>query len=356
MDIRLKRYAETIVQYSAYIQPKEVVLLRGTPACQPALVALYEAVLKQGGMPIMQMIPDVCHEMLLKYGHDFVFDEPNAYDLAAYDGVDVRIHILSSENTRGLTSADSEKQGRMSRSSSRIRQKMSDKKWVISLFPTAAYAQDADMSLREFEDFVYSACFCDEEDPVAAWKALGAYQDRLIASLEGAEHVRVLGEDTDLSFSIAGRTFINSAGTRNFPSGEIFTGPIEDSANGHIRYDFPVCHGGREIEGIRLVFENGEVVEATAEKNQDFLLSQLNLDPGARRLGELGIGTNQRIQRFTKNILFDEKIGGTVHLALGNSYPETGATNQSTLHWDMIKDLRSEGQLLIDGQPINMDV
>ena len=243
----------------------------------------------------------------------------------------------------------------MAKASRPLKNKLLKKKWTLTLFPTEAYAQDAEMSLRDFEDFVYGATFSDEDDPVKAWQDLKKRQDGLISKLEGAKEVQIIGPGTDLWMSIAGRTFINSAGTHNMPSGEVFTGPVEDSAEGVIAYDYPVVNQGREIDGIRLVFEKGKVVEATATKNQDFLLKMLDMDPGARRLGELGIGTNFKIQRFIKTILFDEKIGGTIHLALGASYAETGGKNSSGLHWDMIKDLRKGGELRIDGKAIQKD-
>jgi aminopeptidase len=176
-----------------------------------------------------------------------------------------------------------------------------------------------------------------------------------VRGLRGAREVRIQAPGTDLKMSVRGRTFISSDGRHNMPSGEVFTGPVEDSAEGFIEYDYPVCHAGREVDGIRLVFRAGRVVEATARKNGDFLATMLDMDPGARRLGELGIGTNRRIQRFIKNILFDEKIGGTVHLALGRSYPETGGRNESGLHWDMIKDLRRGGRLFVDGRLFQKD-
>jgi aminopeptidase len=224
------------------------------------------------------------------------------------------------------------------------------KKWSLTLFPTEAYAQDAEMSLADFSDFVFRANLLHLDDPVAAWQAEERKQKKLIARLRGADEVRIVGPGTDLRMSVKGRTFIPSVATHNVPSGEIFTGPVEESAEGCISYDFPVCEGGREIDGIRLVFRQGLVVEATATKNQDYLLKMLDMDKGARRLGELGIGTNYDIQRFIKNILFDEKIGGTIHLALGESYAETGGKNKSGLHWDMIKDLRKDGALYVDGK------
>jgi aminopeptidase len=236
-----------------------------------------------------------------------------------------------------------------------IRQAIMRKRWCLTLYPTQAYAQDAEMSLREFESFVYATTFADQPDPIRQWKKLSAMQQRLIGRLRGADEIRIVGAGSDLKFSVKGRTFINADGRNNMPDGEIFTGPVESSAEGFISYDFPVCVGGREVDGVRLAFRKGKVVEASAAKNEKYLLTMLDCDAGARRLGELGIGTNRMISKFIKNILFDEKIGGTIHLALGNGYPETGSKNISALHWDMIKDLRRGGAVYVDGEVFQKD-
>jgi aminopeptidase len=223
------------------------------------------------------------------------------------------------------------------------------------MFPTNAYAQDADMSLSDFEDFAYRACFLDDEDPVARWQELSRQQERLVQWLKGKRSVHLLGQDTDLTLSIAGRTFINADGRRNFPDGEFFTSPVEDSANGVIRFSFPASYGGRSVEDVRLRFENGVVVEATAAQGQDYLDKMLGIDEGARRLGEFAFGNNRNVDRCTKNILFDEKMGGTVHLALGAGFPDTGGVNQSALHWDMVCDLRNGGEVYVDNELFTKD-
>jgi aminopeptidase len=208
------------------------------------------------------------------------------------------------------------------------------------------------MVLPDYEQFVASSMFLDRPDPVAAWQELGKRQAGLVAFMSGVREIRIEGDGTDLSLSVAGRTWINSDGRRNMPSGEIFTGPIENSARGRLHCSFPVCRSGREIVGIRLEFEGGAVTSSTAESGEDYLLSMLDLDAGSRKLGELGIGLNSGIDRFTGSILYDEKIGGTVHLALGQSYPETGGTNESALHWDLIVDLRDGGRVWADGKVV----
>ena len=355
MDPRTANLAKTLVRYSIQAKPKETIAVQAPPAAEPLVVAIYEELLRAGAYPVAHLVPDRFSELLLKEGKSHHFDTLPPYQRAFAKSIDGLIRISASNNTRALSGSDPAKQARLSKASKPVREMILKKKWCITLFPTEAHAMDADMSLTEFEDFVYSATFSDLDNPVREWKALKKRQDQLIRKLKGAREVRIVGPDTDLTFSVSGRTFINSPGTHNMPSGEIFTGPVEDSAEGYIRYDFPVCHGGREIDGIRLVFRRGKAVEASAEKNEAFLLSMLDMDPGARRLGELGIGTNTGIQRFIKNILFDEKIGGTVHLALGQSYPETGGKNVSALHWDMIKDLRKGGALYVDGKLFQKD-
>ena len=230
-----------------------------------------------------------------------------------------------------------------------IRQAASRKRWVLTQFPTPAYASDAAMPIDDYEKYVAAAMFLDRDDPVAAWVELGRRQAGLVEFMSGVKTVRIEAEGTDLTLSVAGRTWINSDGRRNMPSGEIFTGPIEDSANGRLRCSFPVSRSGRRLSGIALEFEGGSVVSATADEGQEYLRSMLELDEGASRLGELGIGLNAGIDRFTGSILYDEKIGGTVHLALGSSYPETGGKNASALHWDLIVDTRSGGRITADG-------
>jgi aminopeptidase len=229
-------------------------------------------------------------------------------------------------------------------------------RWSGTQFPTQAAAQDAEMSLGEYEDFVFGAGLLDRADPVAAWKAVSERQQRLVDFLNGkAEYHVVAGNGTDVRMSVAGRKWINCDGHENFPDGEVFTGPVLDSVNGVIQFSLPAVHHGREVQDARLVFKNGKVVEASASKGEDFLISMLDTDGGSRFLGECAIGTNYQIKNYTRNTLFDEKIGGTVHFAVGAGYPETGNTNQSGLHWDMVVDLRKGGFVEIDGVKINVD-
>jgi aminopeptidase len=238
--------------------------------------------------------------------------------------------------------------------SKRLVQRMADRsiRAVGTLFPTQGYAQDAEMSLEEYEDFVYRACLPDEQDPIGYWKSLSERQQRIIQWLDGKRRIEVTGPDTNLSVEILGRKFVNCDAHVNVPDGEIYTGPIEDSANGYVTFSYPAIISGREVSGIRLWFEHGRVVKAAAEKNEDYLLKMIHTDEGSRRIGEFAIGTNTRINRFTGQILFDEKIGGSFHLALGFGFPETGSTNESSIHWDLICDLRKNGKIAVDGHLI----
>ncbi len=354
-DIRIARLARILVRYSVAARPREVFAVDATAEAEPLVLAVYEELLKAGAYALLRMTPRGAGEIFFACAKKHHLDDIAPYQRAVVNHLHGSIYIDSSPNTRALSGVDPHKQARVSKTTKPLRELMMKKKWCLTLYPTQAYAQDAEMSLADFEDFVFRAVFADQDDPIAAWRNLAKRQAKLIAHLRGAKNVRIVGPETDLALSVAGRTFINSDGHHNMPCGEIFTGPVENSAEGHIRFDYPVCHAGREIDGIRLVFRKGLVVEASATKNEAFLKTMLDMDPGARRLGELGIGTNYGIQKFIKNILFDEKIGGSIHLALGQSYEETGGRNSSALHWDMIKDLRRGGAVYVDGKVFQKD-
>lgn len=349
-DERLGKLAELLVRYSIYAQKGEVISVEGGLECAPLAELVYEGLLKAGAYPYLRLTPASAEELFYSHGQAHHFEKVPPLLTAIARGLDGSIRISAAPNTRALSRVDPARQARYSKAIRPVREIILKKKWSLTLFPTQAYAQDAEMSLGDYEDFVFAATLCDQPNPMAAWKKQAQQQARLARRLNRARSIRIVGPDTDLTLAVKGRTFVSSCGHHNMPCGEVFTGPIEDSAEGHIRYDFPVCHAGREITDVRLVFHKGRVVEASASKNADFLAAMLDMDRGARYLGELGIGTNYGIQQFTRNILFDEKIGGTVHLAVGQSYEETGGRNQSALHWDMIKDLRRGGALYADGE------
>jgi aminopeptidase len=263
--------------------------------------------------------------------------------------------IWTDANTKQLTNADPAKQSRRAVARRPLFERLLERaakkelRWSGTIHPTQAFAQDAEMSLREFEDFVYKASLVHEPDPISAWKKVSKEQQRVTDWLNKARQIHVVGSDTDLKLEVIGRNWINCDGHENFPDGEIFTGPIEESMNGHIRYTYPACLHGREVEDVQLQFKDGKVVKAAAAKNEQFLLKMLETDEGARYVGEFAFGTNPGIQRFTKNTLFDEKIGGTIHIAIGTGYPESGSKNKSAIHWDMVCDLRKGGEVRVDG-------
>lgn len=354
-DTRINRLARLLVRYCTEAKKGDHVAINCTPTAQPLVEAVYEETLKAGAIPVVRMSPDSLNEIFYKHAMPHHLSTLSPFTMAYAKMMDCFINIYSDENTKALSNVDPARQAARSKAMQPAGDIITDKRWTITLFPTNSYAQEAEMSLAEFEDFVFSATFCDQDDPVAAWKNIYRQQERLIGRLKGADEVRIVGRNTDIRLSVRNRTFINSDGHRNMPSGEIFCAPVENSAEGYISFDFPVCVHGRQIEGVRLVFRKGKVVEASAEKNADFLKAMIALDPGASRLGELGIGTNFGITKFIKTILFDEKIGGTVHLALGRSPAQTNGKNKSAIHWDMIKDLRIGGAVYIDGKLFQKD-
>lgn len=353
-DIRIERWAHTLVHYCLYVKAGETVVIRATPLAAPLVDAVYSELLHVGAFPLPLIDLDSLDEILLREGNNDQLARPSPVMNALSQQIDAQLTIGSKSNTRALSGVEPvrvAKRRQANQSVSRVlrnREQEKSYRWSSTLYPTAAYAQDANMSLREFEEFVFDVCFLNDTDPIARWKELAAGQQRLVDWLVGHKQVHIQGEGTDLTFSIEDRVFINSDGKRNFPSGEIFTGPVEYSANGVIQFDIPSTYEGRTIEGIRLAFREGKVVEASARQGQAFLEQMLDLDAGARYLGEFAFGNNSRVDRSIKNTLFDEKMGGTVHLALGASYPETGGVNHSALHWDMVCDLRKSGEVRVD--------
>lgn len=360
-DPRLEKWAKALVTYSVEVKPGQTVGITGGVAAAPLLREIYRDVLAAGGYPVMLPVLDGLNAEMLLHGNDDQLAFLTPMETFLREEADVTITVLAETNTKRLSAVDPARQSRFQKArtglmaSSMNRAAEGALDWTLTLYPTDAYAQDADMDTAAYTDFVLAGMKLDRDDPVAAWRALHDEQQRLIDWLHGKSEIRLTGPDTDLTLSVEGRSWVNSDGKRNFPSGEIFTGPVEDSANGHIRFTYPVVTGGREIQDIRLRFEHGKVVDASAVKHEDYLIRTLDTDPGARFLGEFAFGTNFDIQRFSKNILFDEKIGGTVHMAVGAGYPETGSMNTSAVHWDMICDLRQGGLVMVDGEPFLRD-
>ncbi|MDQ3044452.1 MAG: aminopeptidase [Chloroflexota bacterium] len=360
-DPRMEKWAKALVGYSVEVKPEQTVVITGGVAAAPLLRAVYAEVVARGAFPVMLPVFDGLGAVLLGGGSDAQLQYLSPIERFVREQADVVINVLAETNTKSLSAVDPSRQSLMQKARAELfktfmrRAADGEMDWTLTLYPTEAYAQDADMSTEEYTTFVLNACKLTAPDPVVAWKELAAEQQRLIDWLAGKKEVRVRGPEIDLTLSVEGRTWINADGRKNFPDGEIFTGPVEDSVNGTIRFSFPVVTAGREVEDIRLRFEGGKVVEASAAKNEGYLIQTLDTDPGGRFLGEFAFGTNFAIDRFTKNILFDEKIGGTIHMAVGAGYPDTGSRNESAVHWDMIADLRQGGEVDVDGEPFMRD-
>jgi len=357
-DPRFDKMADVLVNYSIELKPKQTVYVWGTSTlAQPLMLAIYKQVLKAGGNAFLRADLPGTQEAFYEYAQGEQLDFVSPVDIAsvAEGQFDAYIRIGADYNTRRLSNADSAKVQRQQMAQRAILNKRMTRSaegtynWVVTQFPTDAYAMDADMSLEDYKEFIFNACLLNDPDPVSLWRAIGQKQDRYVQYMKGKREVIVRGSNMDLKLRIDERIWKNSHGRRNFPDGEIYTGPVEDSMTGWIKYTYPGVHNGREVDGIELKFEQGKVVKATAKKNEDYLNQVLDTDAGARFVGEFAIGTNYGITKFSKNILFDEKIGGTIHLALGASYPDTGGKNASAIHWDMIAGAQ-DAEILVDGE------
>ena len=358
-DQRLDKLAKVLVGYSASVKAGELVRISGETIGLPLIEAIYEEVLLAGGHPFVSMSSDAMDEAFYRVASARQLEYVSPVSTFIVENMHVSIGLWAEENTRAMTNVDPKKQAAAAQARRPISKRFLERaaegklKWVGTQYPTQASAQDAEMSLRDYADFVFRGGLLHLDDPVAAWKQISEKQQRLADYLNTAKEVHVIAKDTDLRLGVEGRRWINCCGHENFPDGEVFTGPIEDAVNGTIRYSFPAVHHGRQCDDIVLTFKHGRVVDARAAKGQEFLLTMLDQDAGARTLGEFAIGTNYSIQQYTRNTLFDEKIGGTCHAAVGAAYPETGGKNNSGLHWDMVCDLRRPGcRIEADGRTI----
>ncbi len=349
-DDVVARWAELLVDYCLKVEHDETIVLSSEVLALPLVEACFKAIVLRGAYPLVRLEIAGLHEFFVEHASETQLATLPPAMLFDAQSAAARIRISAESDTRSMSRIDPKRQALFERSQEPIRQATRRARWVVTQYPTVAYAALAGMPLSDYEEFVTRSMFLDRPDPRGAWQELGQRQAGLVEFMARVKSIRIEADGTDLQLSVAGRTWINSDGRRNMPSGEIFTGPAEDSATGRIRCGFPVCRDGRELVGIELEFRQGKVVAARASKGEDYLLAMLELDPGARRLGELGLGLNSGIDRFTGSILYDEKIGGTVHLALGQSYPETGGINTSALHWDLIVDTRTEGRITADGR------
>ena len=358
MDIRVKRLASLLVNYSVELKKGELLRIQGESVTLPLIKAVYEEALKVGAYPYVQLRVPVCEELMLKHGTDEQLSFINPMTKLEAGRMDAFISFWGTENTKYLSGVNPQRQAFQRKAMRPVIQKLFARmgtkslKWCGTQFPTLADAQDAEMSLTDYEDFVYGAGHVDTSDPVKHWLTVKKEQERLVKILDRIDQLHVRSKDTDLKMRVKGRRWISCHGTENFPDGEIFTGPIENSVEGHIRFSYPAVFAGREVHDVRLTLKRGKVVKEEASKNLDHLTAMLNMDAGARFVGEFAIGTNYEIKRFSRNTLFDEKIGGTCHMAVGASIPESGGKNKSSLHWDMVCDLRQGSEIVADGKTI----
>jgi len=353
-DPRVTKLAQVLVHYCLELRPGQQFQFTTSPLADELSLAVYAEAVKAGAHVLAyNTIPDA-DEVFYKHASGEQLDFVSPVRKLIVETFDASLHIEAPHNTRTLSATDPSRMARFTKANAPLsktfmeRSARNELRWCVTLYPTHAAAQEADMSLADYQDFVYAADYLNEPDPVAAWAAEAQRQRHLQAWLAGRDRMVLKGANIDLSLSIRERTFVVCDGRMNMPDGEVFTGPVEDSANGWVRFRYPAIYGGREVTDIELWFENGKVVKEKASKGEDLLTSLLNADAGSRYLGELGIGTNYAIQRFTKNMLFDEKIGGTIHLAVGAGYPESGSKNGSGLHWDMLCDM-ADSEITVDG-------
>ena len=343
-------FAVLIAEWCLEVQPGQQILIETSTLAQEPAVALHRAILERGGWPLLRLSPPGLEADFFRHALDQHLDGVVPIEMAEAEAIDASVRIGAPASINPLADVDPALVSRRTRAQAPVREARASHRWALTIWPTPALAQQAGMSEQDYTAFVEGALFLDQADPVAAWSRLRDQQARVIERLAPAREVHIETAGTDLRLNVEGRTWINSDGRRNMPSGEVFTGPHEQSANGTVRFDVPSNGRGVEVANVELTFKDGEVVAAHAHVGDEHLQAALATDAGARFLGELGIGTNTGIDRATGSTLLDEKMAGTVHLALGRSYPETGGTNQSAVHWDLICDLRKGGRVTVDGE------
>ncbi len=350
-ELIMQRWAEVIVEHCTQIKPEERVEISGEVTGKPLLLALYHKCLDIGAYPVLRPSFPESSEIFYKYANTSQLTHVHPVTIMDAKNTNVSLHVLAETNTKTLSKIDPSKVT-LVRKARNILQKIRKERirWNVTSFPTEAYAQDAGMSLMEFKKFVYEAGYLTTPNPLQAWQTLRTRQQRMTNALQHVRNFRIITPCADLIMSVDGRRICESSGAVNMPDGEIYTGPEENSVNGFIQFSFPGYYMGQVVENIRLEFRKGKVVKASAESNEEFLMKMLDADPGARRIGELGIGTNWGVSTFTKNLLFDEKMGGTIHLALGDGYRETLSKNRSAIHWDILHNLRENGILYADNE------
>ncbi|MCD6235974.1 MAG: aminopeptidase [Thaumarchaeota archaeon] len=356
-DPRVSNLAKLLVEYSVSIRKGDEVLIRAGIDALPLVRELYREIVSRGGYPHLEINDGVLQEAFYRYATDDVLKHLSPIDEYIMEHVNATISIVSNNHTKPLIGIEPGKLRMRQAASAKLteifmrRQSTGDLRWTVSIYPTYALAQEAGMGPIEYEDFAYRACMVDKEDPVAEWRKQAENQEAVIKLLSKIDELRVVAGETDLTLKVGGRTWINDDGKHNMPGGEVFSAPVEDAVDGVVKFDYPAVWRGIEVEGVRFKFRRGEVVEVSAEKGEEKLKEIIRTDDGAKRLGEVAFGLNYNITRGTKQILFDEKIGGTMHMALGAAYPETGGKNKSAIHWDFVLDLK-KGKVYGDGDLI----
>jgi aminopeptidase len=356
-DARYDALAELVLDHSLRLEPGNVLRIEGEAvAGAPLIVSLHREATKRGIHCYTALDLNGLKEILVAEGSDEQLEFVSPIELRELDAIDASVTIWSEVNTRSFTRADTDRRQRQLNAQRQFAIRRRDRiasgehRWCGTLSPTEGHAQDADMSLEDYEDFVFRACHVHDDDPVGHWRRVGERLQARAEELGAVRELRIVGEDTDLTVVVEGRIWRAAYGRQNVPDGEVYTSPVETGVNGTIRFGFPAVFGGSEIDDARLELENGRVVAAEAAGGQDYLRSLLQLDEGASGVGEIAFGLNYEIDRFTRNILLDEKIGGTMHMALGMGFEALGGQNRSALHLDLICDLRREGEVYADGE------
>ncbi|MFX1475289.1 MAG: aminopeptidase [Promethearchaeota archaeon] len=354
VDERISRLARLTVEYSLGVQKGQLIGIGASLVAEPLIRELAREILKAGGHLYTRIGIPRSQEIFYKYAQDHQLDYVNPITLYAIEKLDGYIVVYTTDNRKELTNVDPAKQARSAKAQTELNKlfmsRLTEGWYALLPFPTPSLAQEAEMGTEEYEDFVYGACLVDQKNPVAAWQKISAKQAKVVAYLDTKETIHFKSKDVDLTARVKGRKWINCDGHINMPDGEVFTSPIEDSVDGTIRFSYPGIFQGKEVVDVSLTFEKGKVAKATAEKGQELLDRILQIDEGAQRLGEIAIGTNPGITKFTKNILFDEKMTGTIHCALGNGFKDARSKNQSAIHWDLLADMTSNGAIYADDE------
>ena len=354
-----EKYAKVLVDYSVKVQKGELTVIRtDSYQSQPLVKEIYKQVLLKGAYPVVRMGCEGLNEVYIKNATDEQLEYIDPMTELEYDKVKNFISIGAPLNVKNMAKLDSKKLAKRSSTMKHLFEKMlkraaaGDLKWVIADFPTNALAQEANMSLEDYTEFLTKACYLQLDEPVKKWQEIGEKQEKIAEFLNQKSVIHITGDKTDITFNVKGRIWKSCAGECNFPDGEVYTSPIEDSAEGQIYFDFPQIYRGNEAQKVLLTLKNGKIVDAKAEKGEEYLNNMLDTDEGSRFVGEIAIGTNEMVQEVTGNILFDEKIGGSIHMAAGASYPDTGGKNVSGLHWDLIKNMKNGGKIYADDELI----